>query len=102
MSSGVSGCSTNTRTRDSSAPLISNDGFSVVAPISVIVPRLDVRQKRVLLRLVEAMDLVGEQNRSRARSRAALLGLGDDLAHARHAFGHRGERDELAIGVAAR
>ena len=38
MSAGASGSSTNTRTRDSSAPLISNDGFSVVAPISVTVP----------------------------------------------------------------
>ena len=60
--------------------------------------RFDVRQKRVLLRLVEAMDLVGEQNRS-ASEPPAPLRFGDDLAHARHAFGHRGERNELAIGV---
>ena len=38
MSSAVSGCNTNTRIRESNAPLISNDGFSVVAPIKVIVP----------------------------------------------------------------
>ena len=37
-SSGVSVSSTNTRVRDSSAPTISNEGFSVVAPTSVTVP----------------------------------------------------------------
>jgi hypothetical protein len=37
-SSTDSGRSTNTRTRDRSAPLISKLGFSVVAPMSVIVP----------------------------------------------------------------
>ena len=41
MSSGLSGCSTNTRVRESSAPLISKLGFSVVAPMSVIVPFSD-------------------------------------------------------------
>jgi hypothetical protein len=38
MSSTVSCSSTKTRIRDRSAPLISNDGFSVVAPTRVIVP----------------------------------------------------------------
>ncbi len=37
--SSLSGCSTYTRQRDSSAEIISNEGFSVVAPISRIVPR---------------------------------------------------------------
>ena len=38
MSSTVSERSTYTRARDSSAPLISNDGFSVVAPMKQTVP----------------------------------------------------------------
>ena len=38
MSSGLNGSSTTTRARDRSAPFNSNDGFSVVAPISVTVP----------------------------------------------------------------
>src|SRR5665213_1489075 len=37
-SPSVNDSSTNTRIRDRSAPFTSNDGFSVVAPISVIVP----------------------------------------------------------------
>ena len=37
-SSVVSACSTNTLHRDSSAPLISNDGFSVVAPMRMMLP----------------------------------------------------------------
>ena len=41
MSSGASGCSTNTRVRESSAPLISKLGFSVVAPMRVMVPSSD-------------------------------------------------------------
>ena len=41
MASAASGCSTNTRVRESSAPLISKLGFSVVAPIRVMVPSSD-------------------------------------------------------------
>jgi hypothetical protein len=41
-----------------------------------------VRQKGVLLRLVEAMDLVGEQDRAAARL-PAILGFAHDLANAR-------------------
>ncbi len=37
-SSAASGLSTYTRARDSSAAFTSNDGFSVVAPMNVIVP----------------------------------------------------------------
>jgi len=36
--SADSGSKRNTRERDSSGPITSNEGFSVVAPISVIVP----------------------------------------------------------------
>jgi hypothetical protein len=46
-----------------------------------------VRQKRILLRLVEAMDLVGEQDRASSGLQATLR-FADDLANARHPFGH--------------
>ena len=52
--------------RESSAPLTSKDGFSVVAPISVTQALLDGGQQRVLLGLVEAVDLVEEEDRPRA------------------------------------
>jgi len=45
------------------------------------------------------MDLVGEEDRA-ASQLEPLLGLAHDLADARHAFRHGGERDELAVGVA--
>ena len=38
---------------------------------------LDMREERVLLRLVEAVDLVDEQDRALAVEREPLLGLGD-------------------------
>jgi hypothetical protein len=50
--------------RDSSAAFSSNDGFSVVAPTSRIVPSSICGRKPVLLRLVEAVDLVHEQQRA--------------------------------------
>src|SRR5436190_14084640 len=61
-------------------------------------PALDVGQKRVLLRLVEAMNLVGEEDGAASEAPAALR-LTNDLAHSRDAFRYRGERNELAIGV---
>src|SRR5690348_14553137 len=44
------------------------------------------------------MDLVGEQDRPTPHSPARLR-FGYDLSHARDAFRHGRERDELAIGV---
>ena len=55
---------------------------------------LDVRQERVLLGLVEAVDLVDEQDRSAAVEGELVLGLGDrraDLGHARHDGRHGAE-----------
>jgi hypothetical protein len=51
-----------------------------------------------LLGLVEAVNLVGEENRSAAKATTAFR-LRDDFAHARDPFGHGGEWNELAIGV---
>src|SRR3712207_9400271 len=55
--------------------------------------RLHVREESVLLRLVQPMDLVGEEDRPAAEG-AAVLGLGNDLADSRQAFAAGGGRNE--------
>src|SRR2546425_3202691 len=60
---------------------------------------LDPGEKRVLLRLVEAMDLVAEEDRTLPLILQPLLGLSDNFAHSRDAFGHRGKRLEVPVGV---
>ena|SRR5437870_120895 len=62
-------------------------------------PVLDPGEKGVLLALVEAVDLVAEENRPAALVAAPLLGFLDDLPHPPHAFGHSRERLEVAVGV---
>src|SRR5690606_24212177 len=57
---------------------------------------LHVGEEGVLLRLVEAVDLVDEEDGLPALADAALLGLGDDLAHVGHAPQHCREGDECA------
>ena len=67
----------STRQRESRAAITSNDGFSVVAPIERDGPVLDGGQERVLLGLVEAVDLVDEQDgalpAARRRSSASAI-----------------------------
>ena len=57
-------------------------------------PALHVRQQRVLLRLVEAVDLVEEEHRALAVRPRALLGLRDRLADVLHPGRHRRHLDE--------
>jgi len=74
--------------------MTSKDGFSVVAPMRMIAPRFDVGEEGVLLRFVEAVDLVDEDDgppalgqEEPARLLHQFLDLGD--------FGQYGaERDE--------
>ena len=90
--------STNTCDRESSAELTSNEGFSVVAPIEDDVAGLDAGQEGVLLRLVEAVNLVDEQDRPPPELSPRLLGLGHhrlDLLDARQ---HGAEGDEVRAG----
>ena len=76
MSSGLSGWSTNTRVRESSAPIDLEAG--------VLGGRADQRdgavfggrEQAVLLRLVEPVDLVHEQDRLLAAGREPLARLG--------------------------
>ena len=60
---------------------------------------LDVRQERVLLGLVEAVDLVDEEDRALAAEREALRGLGDEAPDLLDAGEHGGERGEVRLGV---
>src|SRR5436190_18907053 len=60
---------------------------------------LDPREKRVLLRLVEAVYLLAEQDRAAPLVLQALFGGLDDLADSAHALGDGRERFELAVGV---
>ena len=53
---------------------------------------LDVRQERVLLRLVEAMDLVDEHKRALPGARPSRFGGRDRIANLRDAGQHCGER----------
>ena len=62
--------------------------------------RLDVRQERVLLRLVEAMDLVEEEHRALAVLGQPRLGRGDRLAQILDARLHRREPDEVRAAPA--
>src|SRR5256884_7919304 len=61
---------------------------------------LDPGEERVLLRPVEAVDLVAEQDRAASFVLETLLRQFDDLAHAGHPLRDRGERLEATIGVA--
>ena len=58
-------------------------------------PVLDVRQQRVLLGLVEAVDLVEEQHGAGAVEGQPVLRLGDRGAHLDDARHHRRQRDEV-------
>jgi hypothetical protein len=60
-------------------------------------PRLDERQQCILLRLVEAVDFVDEQDRVAAGAIQRVLRLLHRLADVLHAAEHRRQRDELAV-----
>ena len=76
--------------------MTSNDGFSVVAPIERHGARLDVRQEGVLLRLVEAMDLVDEEDACAGRAVASSVSASATTSRSSFTPGeHGGERDEV-------
>jgi hypothetical protein len=55
-----------------------------------------VGQKGILLRLVEAVDLIYEQYRSSTLTTAAFLCRGDQLPQLRHPAKHRAEGHEIS------
>ena len=70
--------------------------------MSTIVAVLDVGQERVLLRLVEAVDLVDEEDRSRAVEREARDRFGRDALDVGDPRRHGGEVLEMRVDRAAR
>ena len=56
-----------------------------------------MRKKRILLRLVEAMDLVHEENRRAPRLRKHRPRAGDRIADLLHPGQHGGDGDELGV-----
>ena len=94
--------STKTFDRDSSAALTSNDGILGRRADEHDVAGFDARQKRVLLRLVEAVDLVDEDDRAPARRAAQALGVGHHLADFLDAGEHGAERDEAGLASSRR
>ena len=82
--------------------MTSKYGFSVVAPISVIEPLLDRRQERVLLRLVEAVDLVEEEDRPLPLRAEPLAGAGEHAADVRDRGRDRRELLERGAGRSRR
>ena len=59
---------------------------------------LDMRQERILLRLVEAVHLVDEQHGAAALGET-VRGLGQHLSHVGQAGKHGGDRAEIGVGV---
>jgi hypothetical protein len=58
-----------------------------------------MREKGILLRLVEAMDLIHKKNRPLTVSRPALLGCLDEHAQFRHAACHSRKGNKLRLGM---
>ena len=59
----------------------------------------DVRQQHVLLGLVEAVDLVDEQQRPASAGGQLVAGVGQHFAQFLHAAGHGAELPELAVAL---
>ncbi len=78
--------------------MTSNDGFSVVAPINVTVPFSTACKQRVLLRLVEAMDLVDEEYGAFSVTQFCF-GLLDCFTQVFHAGEDCRQRDEAKTAV---
>ena len=97
IAAASSDLNTSTRARDSSGALSSNDGFSVVAPTRMMVPSSITGRKRVLLRAVEAMDLVDEQQRALPQFAAAARLL-EHLFEVGDAGEDRGNLLEMQVG----
>ncbi len=96
-SASDNGCSTYTAARESSALFTSNDGILGRRADERDQPLLDERQKRILLRLVEAVHFVDEENRVPAGLLQIELGAIHRFAYVLDAREHRRERDEFRV-----
>ena len=86
-------------TRLRSGGLTSKNGFSVVAPISASRPSSTLGQQRVLLGLVEPVDLVEEQDRALALLAQPVPGALDHLPHVLHRGADTAESGSKALLV---
>ena len=88
MCSSARARSAKTRTRDSRAELTSNDGFSVVAPISVTVPFSTCGSTAscwfLLKRWISSMNRIVRRVRQLAGEVDGLAQVGDASGHRRH------------------
>ena len=91
-SASVSGWRVRTRRPDSSAALTSNEGFSVVAPISVTVPSSTAGSRASCWALLKRW--ISSMNRTVDAPPSRLAGLGDRLAQLLHPGEDGRERDE--------
>src|SRR2546423_11624967 len=60
-------------------------------------PRLDIGQENVLLRLVEMLDLINEQDRLLPGCAEAIRGRGNDTAHLGDIAFHAADPDEFCV-----
>jgi hypothetical protein len=74
ISSSLSGANWKIWLRLTSGELTAKNGFSVVAPTSSINPGFDIGEQNVLLRAVEAVNFIEEQNRAAAAIGQPILG----------------------------
>ncbi len=95
MSASASGASTNTCDRESSAEIDLERRVLRRRADQHDVAGLDVGQERVLLRLVEAVDLVDEEDGAARHLAPGLLGLGHHRLDFLDAGQDRAERDEM-------
>ena len=98
MSSVLRGLSTKTRQRERRAPFTSKEGFSVVAPMSMMLPLFHEGQEGVLLGAVEAVDFVHEDDGSGTVA-SVVLRLLHDGAYVFDGARDSGERDERRFCV---
>ena len=96
MSSIESGSNWNTRLRLIRALLIVKKGFSVVAPHEDDHAVFHFRQKHVLLGLVEAVDLVDEEQGPTRLGGQERIRLGEHLAEVFHTTRDRADLTETA------
>ena len=97
--SSVRGFRTYTRLRDSSAEMISNDGFSVVAPIKRMLPFSTWGKNASCCALLKRW-ISSMKTMVRVPYCAGALGVGHDLLDFLDSGEHGGELDELRFGHA--
>ena len=90
-------CKVNTRHRESRGAITSKDGFSVVAPLKVIVPSSTWGRINVLLGLVEPVNLVHEEDRRLLVHSLPVLGFSNDFPQVGYARCDSADRSKIGL-----